>query len=115
MVNYLNAQKRQTATLGDLQVAVEKVLITAQAYFHYLWSEDCTEAERALLRALVMDEAVGSQVEQYQNEWQSLSCKEIVEMRADRYCFAVELFRLWILKNHLPEAHRQRFKAVEEK
>jgi uncharacterized protein len=104
LVNYLNGQKRQTATLADLQVAVKKVLVTAQAYFHYLWSEDCTEAERALLRALATDESVGSQVEQYQNEWQSLSRKEIVEIYTDRYCFAVELFRLWILKNHIPAA-----------
>jgi len=107
LVNYLNGQKRQTATLADLEVAVEKVLVTSQAYFHYLWSEDCNDAERALLCALATDEAVGDQGEQHQAAWQSLCRKEIVEMRDDRYRFAVELFRYWILKNHLPVALRQ--------
>lgn len=36
LVNYLIGQKRQIATLADLEVAVDKVLATAQAYSHYL-------------------------------------------------------------------------------
>jgi len=114
LVNYLNGQKRQMATLDDLQVAVEKVLVTAQAYFHYVWSEDCNDAQRELLRALATDEAVGAQVEQHQASWQSLCRKEIVEMHDDRYRFAVELFRYWILKNHLPAALSRRLLRLAE-
>jgi uncharacterized protein len=106
LVNYLNGQKRQTATLTDLEVAVEKVLVTAQAYFHYLWSEDCNDAERELLHSLVMDEAVGAQISQHQDAWQSLNRKEIVELCDNRYHFTVELFRRWILKNQIaPSLH----------
>lgn len=101
LVNYLNAQKRQTATRGDLDVAVAKVLVTADAYFHNNWAE-CSDAERELLRALAREEEMDAQVEQDHGAWQSLGRKEIVERRAERYRFAVELFRLWILKNHLP-------------
>lgn len=106
LVNYLNGQKRQMATLADLEVAVEKVLVSAQAYFHYLWSEDCYDAERKLLRAMATDETVGALAPQHLEEWQSLSRKEIVELGDGRYRFAAELFRLWILKNHLPAALR---------
>lgn len=101
LVNYLNAQKRQTATMADLDVAVAKVLVTADAYFHNNW-EECAETEREVLRALVRGEADRVAAPQYQTAVQSLRRKEIVEMRDDRYLFAVELFRLWILKNHLP-------------
>jgi hypothetical protein len=82
------------------------VLVTAQAYFHYLWSEDCNNAERELLHALATEEAVGMQVAQYQGEWQSLKRKEIMESCDRRYRFAIELFRRWILKNQIaPSLH----------
>src|SRR6185295_15390690 len=45
LVNYLNSEKRMLATAGDLEVAIEKVLVTAQAYFFYTWTGDCSEAE----------------------------------------------------------------------
>jgi len=101
LVNYLNGQKRQIATLTDLEVAVEKVLVTAQAYFHYLWSEDCNDAERELLHALSMDEAIGAHITHHQSEWRRLHRKEIVELQDRRHRFAVELFRRWILKNQI--------------
>ena len=101
LVNYLNAQKRQTATMAD--VAVAKVLVTADAYFHNNW-EECSddEREREVLRALAAGATDTATAPQYQAAVQSLSRKEIAEMRDDRYRFAVELFRLWIMKNHWP-------------
>ncbi|MGE0885099.1 MAG: AAA family ATPase [Blastocatellales bacterium] len=102
LVNYLNAQKRQTATMADLDVAVAKVLVTADAYFHNNW-EECAETEREVLRALARGEADRVAAPQYQAAVQSLSRKEIVEIRDDRYLFTVELFRLWVEKNHLPK------------
>jgi len=51
LVHYLNAQKRQTATMADLDVAVAKALVTAYPYFHNNWAE-CSDAEREVLRAL---------------------------------------------------------------
>jgi len=99
LVNYLNGKKRQTATLADLDVAVEKVLVTTKSYFYYIWSEDCNDAERALLRMLARDEEVGAQTSQHLYEWQDLSRKEIVEMRDGKYRFCVELLRDWISKN----------------
>lgn len=45
-----------------------------------------------MLSALTKDEAAGGQVEERQTAWQSVSRKEFVEMRDDRYRFAVELF-----------------------
>jgi len=88
--------------MADLDVVVAKVLVTADAYFHNNW-EECAETEREVLRALVRDETDRVVAPKYQTAVQSLSRKEIVEMRDDRYLFAVELFRLWVLKNHLPK------------
>lgn len=87
--------------MADLEMAVAKVLVTADAYFHNNW-EECSEAEREVSRALVTGAADTAAAPRYQAAAQSLSRKEIVEMRDGRYCFAIELFKLWILKNHFP-------------
>ncbi len=98
LVNHLNTQNRLTATLEDLDVAVERVLVAAQVYFDYLWREECSDAERAALLALTSAGAlrVG---EQSAAVMLSLSRKEIIEQVGDTYQFCVALFRLWILKN----------------
>ena len=101
LVNHLNAERRLVATRDDLDLAVEKVLVTAQAYFSYTWDEDCGEEEREALRALATDEAAGC-APAYERTFLTLAHKEILERSDHRYVYTIELFRRWILKNQLP-------------
>jgi len=101
LVNYLNSQKRLVATAGDLEVAVEKVLVTAQAYFYYTWTEDCTEKEREVLQLMAANEEKSLSPTQHREAFQSLCRKDILERVDDRYQFTIELFRRWILKNQV--------------
>jgi len=101
LVNHLNTERRLVATRDDLDLAVEKVLVTAQAYFSYTWDEDCGEEEREVLRALATDEAAGC-APAYERTFLTLAQKEILERSDHRYVYTIELFRRWILKNQLP-------------
>jgi hypothetical protein len=104
LVNYLNEQKRLVATADDLEVAVEEVLVSAQLYFAYIWTEECSEAEREALRAMATDEEKVFRSAPQQPALQSLSRKEMVERSGDGYRFTIELFRRWIRKNQVAEA-----------
>jgi hypothetical protein len=101
LVNDLNAKKRMVAGFDDLEVAVEKVTVSAQAYFFYTWQEDCSDAEREVLRALARGEAQGLDVAQDPQVLQRLWQKEIVEQVDHRYRFTIELFRRWIMRSQL--------------
>jgi len=101
LVNHLNGERRLVATRDDLDLAVEKVLVTAQAYFSYTWNDDCGEEEREVLRVLATDEAGGC-APAYERTFSTLVQKEILERSDHRYVYTIELFRRWILKNQLP-------------
>ena len=45
LVNQLNTGNRMTVTMDDLNAAVEKTLVSAQAYFHYTWADECSDEE----------------------------------------------------------------------
>lgn len=104
LVNYLNAERRMLATSADLEIAVEKVLVTAQAYFFYTWTGDCTEPEREVLRLIATGNANRRTLAEHQPSLQSLCHKEILERHASDYRFSVELFRRWVLKNQTTQA-----------
>lgn len=97
LVNQLNTRNRMTATMDDLNAAVETTLVSAQAYFHYLWTDECSDVERETLVEL----ALGSQKRQnwMRSSLQSLLRKEIVEKDQNGYRLSVEMFGFWILKN----------------
>jgi hypothetical protein len=108
LVNYLNSRKRLVVTADDLEGAIERVLVTAQAYFFYLWAEDCSDSEREVLTELAGEEAKPSQYGLQQSALRNLCRKEILEHTPNGYRFAVELFRLWVLTNQIspkPEEH----------
>ena len=42
LVNYLNTQRRKEASVEDVNLAAEKVLTSANLYFHYIWNIECT-------------------------------------------------------------------------
>lgn len=99
LVNYLNTEKRMLATSCDMDVAVEKVLVTADSYFFYTWTGDCSEAEREVLRMIAVGDANNRTLTEHQASLQSLCHKEILERYAGGYRFSIELFRRWVLKN----------------
>lgn len=97
--NYLNSERRMLATEADLEVAVDKVLVTADAYFDYTWIGDCSEAERQVLRIVAIGDTNNPTLAEHQPSLQNLCHKEILERHASGYRFSIELFRRWVLKN----------------
>jgi len=114
LVDYLNDEKRTTATPADLEVAIEETLVSAQLYFAYIWTEECSEAEREVLLAMAVNEEKSFRPTQWQSALQSLSRKEIVERSGDRYRITVELFRRWILKEQLATESREEIDQPQE-
>jgi hypothetical protein len=101
LVDYLNEEKRTTTTAADLEIAIEETLISAQLYFAYIWTEECSQAERDVLLALATnaEKSFGPA-----SALQSLIRKEIVERSSGQHRISMDLFRRWILKNQLTEA-----------
>jgi uncharacterized protein len=90
-------RNRTTATMDDLNAVVEKTLVSAQAYFHYVWADECSDEERGVLAEL----ALGEEIKQDRRgaALQSLVRKEVVEKGQNGYRLSVEMFHFWILKN----------------
>jgi AAA+ ATPase superfamily predicted ATPase len=105
LVNRLNTINRMTATMNDLNVAVQKTLVSAQAYFHYTWADECSDEEREFLMALALGVEIGQ--DRYRAAFQSLSRKEIVEKDQNGYRLSVEMFRFWILNNQITDEDRE--------
>jgi AAA+ ATPase superfamily predicted ATPase len=99
LVNHLNTQNRLMATMDDLDAVVEKTLVSAQAYFHYTWADECADEEREVLLALATEGSQAVNPEQHRTALQNLLRKEIVESGQAGYRLSIEMFRLWILKN----------------
>jgi hypothetical protein len=59
LVIQLNMRNRTAAAMGDLNAAVEKTLVSAQAYFHYVWTDECSDEEREALAELALGEDIG--------------------------------------------------------
>ena len=106
LVNYLNAQQRTTATMDDLKFAVEKALVTADSYFANSWREECSDEERSVLLALAHGETINPAEQRI--ALRNLCRMEVLERTDDHYRIAIELFRLWILKQEMmPPAQMQ--------
>jgi hypothetical protein len=85
-----------TATMDDLNVAVEKTLVSSQAYFHYVWTDECSDEEREALAELALGKDIGQ--DQRRTAPQSLLRKEIVEKDQNGYRLSVEMLGFWILR-----------------
>ncbi len=104
LVNDLNAQKRLVATPDDLDVAIEKVLVTAQAYFFFTWQEDCSEAEREMLRTMAAHGTTELARTPHQETLQALCRKDMLQYTEGRYHFTIELFRRWVVKTQMVDS-----------
>ncbi|NQE46671.1 hypothetical protein C5S31_11680 [ANME-1 cluster archaeon GoMg2] len=96
LVNYLNTQHRKEAQMADIDAAIEKVLISADTYFYYIWNSECSEKEKELLKRLVSNLPLKGDEE----EINSLMRKEIIENVNGNFRFKVELMKKWIEKNN---------------
>ena len=99
LVNSLNSQNKLEAQADDVEVAAERVLTAAQAYFFYTWQEECSEEEKAVLRVLAANGATNPDLPRDQKAVRSLCQKDILENIDQQYHFTIELFRRWIVKN----------------
>jgi uncharacterized protein len=89
--------------MDDLNIAVEKTLVSAQAYFHQAWADECTDEEREVFAELALGEDIGQ--DQRRAALQSLLRKDIVEKDQNGYRLSVKMFRFWILKNGAASGH----------
>ena len=95
LVNYLNTEQRKTAQLNDIEVAIDKALISANTYFYYIWTTECSETEKELLKRLVDNKPLNGN----ESAINSLIKKEIIEEMNGNYKFKIELMKKWIEKN----------------
>jgi hypothetical protein len=86
-----------TATMDDLNAAVEKTPAPARAYFHHVWTDECSDEERGILVELALDSE--KRQNRRQAALQSLLRKEIVESDQNGYRLSVEMFGFRILRN----------------
>ena len=96
LVNHLNAQQRKNARIDDIDATIEKVLISAEKYFYYIWNSECSKNEKKLLQKITKN----IQINENEKEINSLIRKEIVEKINGGYKFKVELMNKWISKNN---------------
>ena len=97
LVNYLNSQSRKEASVEDVNLAAERVLVSANAYFDYIWNIECTDSEKDFLHQMIEN----SYKEGNKKEIDSLLRREIIEKDGNTYKFKVELMKKWIEKNEV--------------
>ena len=99
-----------TATMDDLNIVVEKTLVSAQAKFHYARADECSDEEREALAELALGEDIGQ--DQRRAPLQSLLRKEIVENDRNSYRLSVEMFRFWILRNGAASGYIEKTRSL---
>jgi uncharacterized protein len=97
LVNYLNSQNRKEASVEDVNLAAEKVLTSANAYFDYIWNIECTDREKDFLHQMIEN----SYKDGNKKEIDSLLRREIIEKEGSVYKFKVELMKKWIEQNEV--------------
>lgn len=97
LVNYLNSQHRKEASVEDVDLAAERVLASANAYFDYLWNIECTDSEREFLYQMIEN----NYKEGNKKEIDSLLRREIIEKAGNAYKFKIPLMKKWIEKNEI--------------
>lgn len=95
LVNYLNSQHRKEASVEDVNLAAERVLASANAYFDYLWNIECKDSEREFLYQMIEN----NHKEGNKKEIDSLLRREIIEKAGNAYKFKIPLMKKWIEKD----------------
>jgi hypothetical protein len=118
LVNHCNANRRNYATINDINEAVEEMLTTGEAHFAFVWHQ-ASEPERLALAGLahtLRPGQVSARVEEIMETLAAAGDKlmdksslvailskladqevlEVVTNGASRYQFQLELLRLWI-------------------
>jgi WD40 repeat protein/AAA+ ATPase superfamily predicted ATPase len=118
LVNHCNTQRRNYATINDVNDAVQEMLTTGEAYFAYIWQQ-ATEDERLALTGLahtlrpgkawarpseILETLAAAGDTQTQRAslvdvLDQLVAQEVLEVTREgrlRYRFQLEVLRLWI-------------------
>lgn len=101
LVNHLNAEMRFNATKEDLELIVEKVLVSADGYFHNTWSEEMSVEEQKIMRTLAAEGEQNSNDLPHQDALRKLIRKEVVKEMNGKCKLTIELFKLYLLKKGL--------------
>jgi hypothetical protein len=110
LVNQLNTSNRAAAAMGDLNIAVEKTPVLAQANFHQAWADECADEGREVLAELALGEAFGQ--DRRRAALRSPLRKDIVEKDQNGYRLSVKMFRFWILKNGAASGHLDMIRSL---
>ena len=115
MMVYHNEIERNYLTVADVNNVIERILERGEAHFKHIWAESSTE-ERDVLRGLaelghsnsgaalhdlltLLQKRGCQSKDSWQSALKSLVGREILthsSNRTPRYCFLVDLIRLWI-------------------
>lgn len=96
LVNYLNQGNRKQATPADIDVAIEKMLISSGIYFEHIWGSESSELERNVMLNLASGKPLP---EGSQKALRSLIRKEVLRQEDEQIQFCVPVFKEWILLN----------------
>jgi len=120
LVNHSNAQRRNYATINDVNEVIQEILMTGEAHFAYIWQQ-ASSMERLALAGLahtlrpgkawarpgdildVLTTGGGSQVQREAliKALDRLVTREVLEVATEgalRYRFQMEILRLWARK-----------------
>ncbi|MEW5869351.1 MAG: two-component regulator propeller domain-containing protein [Chloroflexota bacterium] len=121
LVNHTNAQRRNYATLNDVNEVLEEILMTGEPYFAYIWQQ-ARHGERLalaglahamqagqswarpeeILASLVSGGDVQTQRDVLLADLDRLVQREVLEIASEgalRYRFQIELLRHWVAMN----------------
>ena len=123
LINYLNGQKCNYATINDLNKVLDQTLVTAEAYFNNIW-EQSTRHQRVILALLTTLVYPGKETAAFNEIEKELSDRriaitnqelitalsqlchcDVLEEYTDgelRYRFQIDLMRMWVEKNKPP-------------
>jgi hypothetical protein len=96
LVEYLNQNKRNRASVEDINVILSKVFETGAIYFKEFWEQGLTARERKLLIRI----ANGEIMKKEYTALQKLIKKDILQKKGNYYDYQVPIIKLFV-KNQI--------------
>lgn len=95
LVNYLNRSNRKTATSKDIEIAIEKMMVSATEYFKHLWQRETNAEEKQILLQAAKQSKLATGLEK---AIRTLQHREVLRTKNGHIEFYVPVFAEWILK-----------------
>jgi hypothetical protein len=117
LINHCNAEKRNYATINDVNDALEDILTTGEAHFSYIWQQAAPTEQIALAGLAHTDKlwarpaeiidtlqrgGVNANIDDLKATFASLTTAEVIETATEgalRYRYQLEVLRRWVIAN----------------